>query len=92
MSKENNLQISFLSRIKEQLPTNASIADELADVLNVSIDSVYRRLRGETALTISEIHLLCSKYKISFDSFADSFETIPFEYGRLMILSDLHLI
>jgi hypothetical protein len=27
--------------------------------------------------------LLCSKYKISFDSFADSFETIPFEYGRL---------
>jgi hypothetical protein len=34
----------------------------------MSIDSVYRRIRGETSMTVDELVLICNKFKISFDS------------------------
>jgi len=77
------LQLSFFERIKESLPENISFIDELADTLDVSNDSAYRRLRGETALTIGEVSLLCSKYNISFDMFANKDESTSFKYSTL---------
>ena len=69
MSKDNALQIQFLNRIKELIPDSNSFTDEIADVLDISSDSVYRRLRGETLLSINEIYDLCTHYNISFDLF-----------------------
>ena len=77
------LQLSFFERIKDSLPDNISFIDELADTLEVSNDSAYRRLRGETALTIGEVSLLCSKYNISFDMFANKDESTSFKYSTL---------
>jgi hypothetical protein len=62
------IQDQFLKRIKSSLPSNVSFVDELADLLQLSNDSAYRRLRGETPLNIEEIALLCSQYKVSFDA------------------------
>lgn len=50
------------------LPPHVSLADELAAKLNLSYDSVYRRIRGEKPLTLGEIQLLSNAYKISIDS------------------------
>jgi hypothetical protein len=58
----------FIQRIKDIIPANHSLVDELADILSVSTDSAYRRIRGETALSIDEVSLLCSHYRISFDT------------------------
>ncbi len=80
---ENKIQLDFFAKIKEQLPPTTSLADEISDVIDLSIDSVYRRLRGETALTINEIHTLCNHFQISFDSLTDSFEKISFFYGKM---------
>jgi hypothetical protein len=69
MTKCNQeIQSLFISKLKSTLPENISLADELADLLQVSNDSAYRRIRGETALTIDEICTLCNHYKISFDA------------------------
>jgi len=38
--------------------------------LEISTDSAYRRMRGETLLTIDEIIVLCEHYQISFDAFS----------------------
>ena len=62
-------QIIFMKRLKDALPTNISLVDALADLLQLSNDSAYRRLRGETALSIEEISAICKHFKISFDSF-----------------------
>ncbi|NOZ45427.1 MAG: helix-turn-helix transcriptional regulator [Chlorobi bacterium] len=78
------LQTKFFERIKDSLPLEISLVDELADLLNLSNDSVYRRIRGETSLTLDEIALISNKFKISFDIFSEmDSESVTFNYGFL---------
>ena len=61
-----------------------SLAETLAEDLNISTDSAYRRIRGETNLSIDELKKLCVKYKISLDSFlAVSNDTVLFNYRAI---------
>ena len=57
----------FFSHIKGLLPPHISFVDEIAEVLNISNDSAYRRIRGEKPIALEEIKTLCVKYKISLD-------------------------
>ncbi len=76
-----SIQKKLFTLIKEDLK-NDSFVNELADVLNVSIDSAYRRIRCETALTIDEVSKLCKHYEISFDALNDfSSNTVFFSYN-----------
>lgn len=61
------LQQTFFNTLKHSLPPHISIVDEIAGVLNIGNDSVYRRIRGETAISISELKLLCDHFRISLD-------------------------
>src|SRR5687767_12934121 len=83
--EKNNAQAAFMQKVKDALPPNISIVEELVDLLGISQDSAYRRLRGETFLSIEEITLICSRYKISFDTFIQSSqnETVNFIYRSL---------
>ncbi|MDX1903933.1 MAG: helix-turn-helix domain-containing protein [Thermonemataceae bacterium] len=61
-------QIYFLQYIKKILAPNVSLVDELAEILAMSNDSIYRRLRGETALSLEETFKIAAHYHISIDS------------------------
>jgi hypothetical protein len=61
------IQEQFLQRVKSALPANVSFVDELADLLKLSSDSAYRRIRCETLFNIEEISLICKHFKVSFD-------------------------
>ncbi|MEO6454223.1 MAG: hypothetical protein ABIN97_09135 [Ginsengibacter sp.] len=63
------LQIAFLKEIKNQLPQHLALVDALAEQLNISNDSAYRRIRGEKHFTFDEIQILAANFKISVDSF-----------------------
>ena len=63
------IQQFFFQHIKALLPGHISLAEDVADVLNISTDSAYRRIRGEKQMSFEEIKLLCSKYKVSLDQF-----------------------
>ncbi|MDB5246571.1 MAG: hypothetical protein JWQ40_965 [Segetibacter sp.] len=63
------LQASFFKKIKEKLPSHISLPDVVANDLNISSDSAYRRIRGEKSLTLDEIEILVSKTNISLDQF-----------------------
>ena len=78
-------QVALMQHIKEMLPTNISFVDELSELLSVSNDSAYRRIRGETALSIEEISILCKRFRISFDAFMDSTDSgmVTFTYKPL---------
>jgi DNA-directed RNA polymerase subunit F len=57
----------FFNHIKGLLPPHISFVDEIAEVLNVSNDSAYRRIRGEKPIALEEIKKLCVKFNISID-------------------------
>ena len=85
-AKEHSLptQALFVSKLREMIPSSISLADELADLLGISTDSAYRRLRCETEIGIDELHKISSKYGISIDSvFANKGDTATFQYISL---------
>lgn len=81
---EPQIQQHFISRFKQVLPPGIGMAEEIADLLDVSIDSAYRRIRGETELTIEEIFRISKKYAISIDEvFSNQADTVTFAYTKL---------
>lgn len=63
-----NIQDYLFQQIKEKLPPSASLADTVSGLLNVSTDSAYRRIRGETPLILEEAAILCRQFGISLDT------------------------
>lgn len=57
----------FIEKLKEILPAEKNLAGLLSEVLNISTDSVYRRLRCETPFSMDDYILLCEHLKISSD-------------------------
>lgn len=78
------LQNVFIQKLKENLPKNVGLAEEMAEILEISTDSAYRRIRGETDLSIDEVYKLTKKYNISVDSvFSNLNDTVTFAYTKL---------
>jgi plasmid maintenance system antidote protein VapI len=77
-------QNDFLKKIEDILPANASLVNELSEILEISQDSAYRRIRGSTQLTIDEVTKLCRNFKISFDVFDEiDINSVTFSYLKL---------
>jgi len=84
------IQKKLLTEIAGRIPENLSLVDILSELLEVSNDSVYRRLRGDTNLSIQETAKICSHFNISFDSVCnlDLTKTVSFQYNVLKSESD----
>lgn len=63
----SNIQSFFLEEVKKKLPPHLALADELAEILSISRDSAYRRIRGETVMSLDEVSVICRNYKIPLD-------------------------
>ena len=63
--EKNPVQTGFFEKLKLALPPNISLANEVADVLGISVDGVYRRVRGETILSMDEMMKICLHFRIS---------------------------
>lgn len=61
------VQEQFFQEIKNRLPTDASLAEEIARLLKVSTDSAYRRMRGEKQITLEELAALATRFSVSVD-------------------------
>lgn len=81
MGENGYIQQAFFQQIKDRLASHLSLVDEVADALEVSNDSAYRRIRCETSLTFDEIRILSGHYGISIDGFIKSpSDVIGFKY------------
>lgn len=81
---KDSVQSSFLNQIRNKLAPSISFADELAEVLSVSRDSAYRRIRGETLLSLDEVKKLCDHFRISLDqALSPSSEMVTFQVRSL---------
>ncbi|UZD23607.1 helix-turn-helix domain-containing protein [Algoriphagus halophytocola] len=65
----NKNQVAFFQSIKTSMPSYTSLVDVIAEILEISIDSAYRRIRGEKLLDFEEIEILCNKFNVSVDRF-----------------------
>ncbi len=78
------VQLAFVQKLKELAPANASLADEIAELLDVSVDSAYRRLRGKTSISLDEVVAICNHYKVPFSAFTESLAgLVTFRYKQL---------
>ena len=68
MTESREIQELLFRQIKDLLPSHLSLVDKISEVLDISIDSVYRRIRGEKELSFTEAKKLCTYFKISLDS------------------------
>jgi len=57
------LQSLLFQQIKEKTHPHLSLVDEISELLEISYDSAYRRIRGEKALSMGEL----SKVSQHFD-------------------------
>lgn len=64
---ETDLQKELFVSIKNSLPSHISLVDALADLLGLSYDSVYRRIRGEKPISLNELKILCEHFHLSLD-------------------------
>ncbi len=84
MTEKLNYQEKFVSKLKSIVASNLNLAEELADLLNISNDSVYRRLRGQSAFTIDEVGKISEKYDLPMESiFSTSKEHVSFNFNPL---------
>ncbi|HTK22047.1 MAG TPA: helix-turn-helix transcriptional regulator [Mucilaginibacter sp.] len=63
----SDVQAMLFNHVRARLPEHLSLVDEVAELLNISNDSAYRRIRGEKTIALDELRTICNKYRISLD-------------------------
>ena len=81
--ESNELQQQFFTHLKKQLSPHLSLAEEVADLLNISTDSAYRRIRGEKPISFDELQKLCKHFQVSLDQMLNIHSNSIIFYGQL---------
>ena len=61
-------QTRFFQHLKGRLPLHKALVEEVADLLGISTDSAYRRIRGEKPIDLEEVQTLAAHFRVSVDS------------------------
>lgn len=74
--KNLSLYEAFLEKLDKKISHKPTLVNQLADLLIMEKESVYRRLRGAVPFTLNEAGIIARKFKISFDEIIgiDDFE------------------
>ena len=60
-------QSIVFEKIKDLIVGSNDYIDHIADTLNISRSAVYKRINGDTRLSMDDLVLLMKKFNISFD-------------------------
>ncbi len=98
MEPINKIQEAIFTEIKSKIPENLSFVHEIAELLGLSYDSAYRRIRGEKILSLEELRTISQRFQISMDSHFQvdlgkiSFDNIPIGARNFSIVDWLRKI
>lgn len=82
--KKHLAQTLFVEALRKAVPSNLNLADEIAQVLDISNDSSYRRLRCETEFTLSETLILCNHFDVPLETLTAHYsEAVTFRTNKL---------
>jgi hypothetical protein len=82
------IQALLFQKVKELLPAHRSLPDVVAELFEVSTDSAYRRIRGETKLSLEEAAKLCAHFNLSFDELTRRDKSVLFSYTSMQSEKD----
>jgi len=68
MNQAPPVQEILFQTIRRNLAPNISFVHDLSELLGISYDSAYRRIRGEKELSLDELKTICFHYNISVDT------------------------
>ena len=68
MNQAPPVQEILFQTIRSGLAPNISFVHDLSELLGISYDSAYRRIRGEKELSLDELKTICFHYNISVDT------------------------
>jgi hypothetical protein len=63
------IQVAFFQHVRSLLPPHKALVDEIGELLDISTDSAYRRIRGEKLISLEEVGKIAAHYKVSLDQF-----------------------
>ncbi len=76
-------QKQFMELLRNTVPSHLRLADELGQLLNISADSAYRRIRSETDISLTEAVAICQHFGIPLDKLLpDTSNAVTFEINR----------
>lgn len=79
----NNYQSAVFETIKQKSGGNNSYIDQIGDALNISKSAVYKRIKGDTMLSMDDLVLLMQTFEFSFDELIfDQKESIGFRFPQ----------
>lgn len=92
-----NLQVTFFNDIKSAMPDYQNLAQSVAEVLAISINEAYKKIRGNSALSLEQIIKLSDHFGIPFLYKPSQLPTVTFDYlsvdqkipNMLLYLQDL---
>jgi len=70
MTEENLFYQEFMSLIREKISHKATLANTIADLLDIEKDASYRRLRGEVNFSFAQMAIIAKRLGISLDKIA----------------------
>jgi hypothetical protein len=77
-------QQRFIALLKTLVPGQVNLARDLMDILEISQDGAYRRLRCETAITLDETVKICLHYSIPLEALNNEVpDVVTFQFNPL---------
>ncbi len=84
-----NLQQRLINILESLCPPTISLPDILADLLNISKDSAYRRIRCKTAIDLNELFHISRYFSISIDKLlSNELNGVVFDYSPMHSVDD----
>ena len=82
-------QIRLFEMVKSKVGNKLNLVDEIEELLGVSRESAYRRIRGEKLLSFAEWKMISEKYRLSIDAIINfkSEKGALFQYNPVDILN-----
>jgi plasmid maintenance system antidote protein VapI len=76
-------QFRFFQHLKSLVPPHKSLVDEISDILEISTDSAYRRIRGEKMINLEEIKKISQYFQVSLDQLMNINSNAILFHGKL---------
>jgi len=92
-----NLQVKYFEQVKLAIPQYQNLAQSVSEVLSITINEAYKKIRGNSLLNIQQIVKLSDHFGVPFIYKPDQLPTVTFDYmsvdqeipNMLLYLKDL---
>jgi hypothetical protein len=77
-------QLAIFERLRELYPASKTLPEDISRILGISKDGVYRRMRGDTVLSVDEAVKLTNQYNIPLNGIAPNENHVVFQKQRMI--------